>query len=339
MTVEKYGKPCKICERAFTMFRWRPGLDARYKKTELCPTCAKLKNVCQTCVLDLDYGVPVMVRDQAMVGFEKIDAMPQSEVGMGVLTERLARDVENFGVVPYGKMNKDVENALLLRLQRRTPYYRRNMPHICTFFAKGTCNRGATCPYLHEMPKTGDLANQNIRDRFFGQNDPVARKMLGMAKDKASYKPEPPLDKTITTLWVGGLDGNSTENDLRSLFFPYGELSLIRLLPAKNCAFITFMRRDSAEEAIAAMFKDTTLRGNRLHLDWGKGQRLMPGQRPPEPLEPAPLVHNPDATLYLSVPTAPAPPTTVAPPPGVRGARPYYPSMDPKHMASKIGTD
>ena len=28
----------------------------RYKKTEVCQTCAKLKNVCQTCLLDLEYG-------------------------------------------------------------------------------------------------------------------------------------------------------------------------------------------------------------------------------------------------------------------------------------------
>jgi hypothetical protein len=36
-------------------------IQARYKKTELCHTCARIKNVCQTCVLDLQFGLPVQV--------------------------------------------------------------------------------------------------------------------------------------------------------------------------------------------------------------------------------------------------------------------------------------
>ena len=55
-TKEKYGKECKICARPFTVFRWCPGARMRFKKTEVCQTCSKLKNVCQTCLLDLEYG-------------------------------------------------------------------------------------------------------------------------------------------------------------------------------------------------------------------------------------------------------------------------------------------
>lgn len=32
------------------------GQKARFKSTQLCQTCAKVKNVCQVCVLDLTYG-------------------------------------------------------------------------------------------------------------------------------------------------------------------------------------------------------------------------------------------------------------------------------------------
>ena len=63
---EKFGSECKICVRPFTTFRWCPGARMRFKKTEICQTCAKLKNVCQTCLLDLEYGLPIQVRDQAL---------------------------------------------------------------------------------------------------------------------------------------------------------------------------------------------------------------------------------------------------------------------------------
>ena len=42
MMKEKYGKECKICDRPFTTFRWCPGAKMRFKKTEVCQTCAKL---------------------------------------------------------------------------------------------------------------------------------------------------------------------------------------------------------------------------------------------------------------------------------------------------------
>ena len=56
-----FDKECKICTKSFTVFRWRPSRDARYKKTEVFQTCCKLKNVFQVCLLDLEYGFPVQV--------------------------------------------------------------------------------------------------------------------------------------------------------------------------------------------------------------------------------------------------------------------------------------
>jgi pre-mRNA-splicing factor RBM22/SLT11 len=63
------------------------------------------------------------------------------------------------------------------------------------------------------MPKEGELAHQNIRDRYAGKDDPVAAKMLRRVEPGAA--PEPPADKSLTTIWVGGIDETTTEAELR----------------------------------------------------------------------------------------------------------------------------
>ena len=153
----------------------------------------------------------------------------------------------------------------------------------------------ACCKFLlgvrHEMPKGGELANQNIKDRFHGQNDPVALKMLRRADPTGP--PDMPADKSITTIWIGGIDETTSEQDLRyvrpptpprqlhaasdallrQLFYPFGEISSCRVVHNRYCAFLTFVRRDSAEEAISALWKDAAVRGSRLRLDWGRSQK------------------------------------------------------------------
>ncbi|KAG8171859.1 hypothetical protein JTE90_013017 [Oedothorax gibbosus] len=90
MTKERFGKECKICSRPFTVFRWCPGSRMRFKKTEVCQTCSKQKNVCQTCLLDLEYGLPVQVRDYAM---NMKDEIPKSEVNREYYSQNMEREV------------------------------------------------------------------------------------------------------------------------------------------------------------------------------------------------------------------------------------------------------
>ena len=68
MQKEEHAGTCKMCERAFTLFRWKPGRKSAYIKTEVCQSCAKIKNQCQTCILDLKYGLPSQLRDAVMDG-------------------------------------------------------------------------------------------------------------------------------------------------------------------------------------------------------------------------------------------------------------------------------
>ncbi|XP_074648846.1 pre-mRNA-splicing factor RBM22-like [Tubulanus polymorphus] len=275
MTKEKYGRECKICARPFTVFRWCPGARMRFKKTEVCQTCSKIKNICQTCLLDLEYGLPVQVRDAAL---RIADEMPKSDVNKEFYTQNIETQLANQEEGSVGLLGKaQTPSDMLLKLARTTPYYKRNRPHICSFWVKGECKRGEECPYRHEKPTDPEdpLADQNIKDRFYGMNDPVADKLL----KRYSHMPklEPPEDKTITTLYIGNL-GEIVEKELRDHFYQFGEVRSITMVPKQQCAFVQFTSRTSAENAAEKSFNKLIIDGRRLNIKWGRSQAATPGK-------------------------------------------------------------
>ena len=103
--------------------------------------------------------------------------------------------------------------------------------------------------------KNDPLANQNIQDRFYGTNDPLAEKILSTASKKIR-KLQPPVDQTITSLWIGGIDNTDiTEDDIHSIFYIYGEIKSIRLIREKQIGFVEYELRKQAEKAAEALFE------------------------------------------------------------------------------------
>ncbi|KAI8434279.1 hypothetical protein MSG28_012370 [Choristoneura fumiferana] len=169
----------------------------RCKKTEICQTCSNIKNVCQTCLLDLEYGLPVQVRDAAL---KMQNDLPHNEVNKEYYIQNLDSQMSKFDSTKPSNSALKSKGAsdLLLKLARTAPYYKRNRPRVCSFWMKGECRRGEKCPYRHERltAPNDPLADQNIKDRYYGVNDPVAEKLLRRA---APAMPAPD-DKTVTTL-------------------------------------------------------------------------------------------------------------------------------------------
>ncbi|XP_059701482.1 tetratricopeptide repeat protein 31 isoform X3 [Haemorhous mexicanus] len=66
-------------------------------------------------------------------------------------------------------------------------------------------------------------------------------------------------------LWVGNITSHITEKVLRRAFGRFGEISSVRLLPGRHCAFINFRGKAEAEEAFRAM-QGATMEGSKLLL-------------------------------------------------------------------------
>ncbi|XP_067617399.1 pre-mRNA-splicing factor RBM22 [Eurosta solidaginis] len=276
MIKEKFGKECKICTRPFTIFRWCPGARMRFKKTEICQTCARLKNVCQTCLLDLEYGLPIQVRDAAL---KVADAIPQSDVNKEYYIQNIDRELrDGDGTEAAGAVGRSLAaNEMLAKLARTAPYYKRNRPHICSFWVKGECKRGEECPYRHDKPNEPDdpLCEQNIKDRYYGRNDPVAEKIMKRAATLPTL--EPPEDRNITTLYVGNLPEEITEPELRDHFYQFGEIRSIALVPRQQCAFVQYTKRGAAELAAERTFNKLVLQGRKATIKWAHSQAKQTG--------------------------------------------------------------
>ncbi len=70
------------------------------------------------------------------------------------------------------------------------------------------------------------FADNLVYCRYYGVNDPVARKM--MERVDTLPKLTPPEDASITTLYIGGLTPVITEDDIRDQFYSYGELQSVK---------------------------------------------------------------------------------------------------------------
>ncbi|KAG1364490.1 putative zinc finger CCCH domain-containing protein 40 [Cocos nucifera] len=288
-----------------------------------------------------------LLRDAQADGWERSDFPIICESCLGdnpyVRMARAGIDYESS----YGKVRP---NDTILKLQRTTPYYKRNRAHVCSFYARGECTRGAECPYRHEMPVTGELSQQNIKDRYYGVNDPVAVKLLSKAGEMPSLTA--PEDESIKTLYVGGLDARITEQDLRDHFYAHGEIESIRMVLQRACAFVTYTTREGAEKAAEELANKLVIKGLRLKLMWGKPQASKPEGEVPddEAARQGLMAHGgmlPRAVISQQQSNQqPQPPGTQdqqqpplhyfnipAPPPVERT---FYPSMDPQRMGALI---
>jgi pre-mRNA-splicing factor RBM22/SLT11 len=288
MTKAHSGAACKICERAFTCFRWKAGKKGRFKSTIVCQLCSKMKNVCQCCLLDLELGIPVQLRDKFLAEKGHVP-IPTSQVGIDYqvqMAQRALASGSTAGVLAlesgYAKL---ADNPHLQRIAKTAPYYNRNEGKVCTFFLKGECNRGDSCPYRHErVHKDAALTKQDVRDRFHGVDDPVAKKMEGEIAAKMAKMPAPPEDESIRTLFITGIpvtvDTVPCEEFLRDQFGRFGTVEAVRIIPTSNCAFIEFETRPGAEAGMVGKFNNPEFawEGTKLRVHWARPKGKPSGE-------------------------------------------------------------
>ncbi|KAL6995558.1 Polyadenylate-binding protein rbp47c' [Sarracenia purpurea var. burkii] len=76
-------------------------------------------------------------------------------------------------------------------------------------------------------------------------------------------------DSTNTTIFVGGLDPNVTDEDLKQPFSQYGDIVSVKIPVGKGCGFVQFADRNNAEVALQKL-NGTTIGKQTVRLSWGR---------------------------------------------------------------------
>jgi RNA recognition motif-containing protein len=96
-------------------------------------------------------------------------------------------------------------------------------------------------------------------------------------------------DPNNTTVFGGGLSGYVTEDELRSFFQGFGEITYVKIPPGKGCGFVQFVQRHAAEMAINQM-QGYPIGNSRVRLSWGRSQNNSgPAGTPYRPAPPPPI--------------------------------------------------
>lgn len=271
-------KCSKICTRPFTVFRWKTDRTARQKRTNICLTCARLKNCCQCCMLDLSFGLPIVVRDAAL---KMITPGPNSEINREYYAQNHEKEIEEGrGAVEAYEKTDEKARELLRRLAQSEPHYKRQRRLEEEGASSGQKMLEGPSP-ASEGARPGPIRTKDSRPAGYG---PPSRPGKGASRARpfpntAVLPPQPqdilpPADKNVMSLFVTGVEDDLPEHEIRAHFAQYGALRSLVCSHRSHCAFVNYMTRDAAEAAAAGCQGRAVVKGVPLRVQWGKPKTL-----------------------------------------------------------------
>ncbi|PHH78748.1 hypothetical protein CDD80_6299 [Ophiocordyceps camponoti-rufipedis] len=270
MIKEDYGAQCKLCTRPFTVFAWNADrAQGRKKTTNICLTCARLKNCCQGCMLDLSFGLPITVRDAAL---KLIAPGPQSDINREYFAQNNEKLIEEgkAGLEEYEKTDEKARE-LLRRLATSKPYFRKGRT-VDESEARTSDASGGNAAVGAGLGGPGPIRTRDSRAAAAAGVRSKSTKGRQAYSAPAPPTPRdwlPPGDKKIMSLFVTGIEDDLPEYKLRDYFKTYGKIKSLVCSHMSHCAFINFETREAAEAAAEACQGRAVIAGCPLRVRWG----------------------------------------------------------------------
>ncbi|KAJ3349431.1 hypothetical protein GGF32_005629 [Allomyces javanicus] len=151
-----------------------------------------------------------------------------------------------------------------------------------------------------------------------------------------------PNDPNNTTVFIGGLTNAVSEDEIRAVFASQGEITQVKIPVGKNCAFVSYTHRESAEKAIVEL-NGYAVGNNKIRLGWGRPNANAHNGHPAAhggvvagaAAQHAQHAHHPAAYAHAPYPH---PQQSYAPPPrygAPRHQQPHYARQPPQQQQAQ----
>ncbi|KAL2258666.1 hypothetical protein VTK26DRAFT_7955 [Humicola hyalothermophila] len=273
MLKEDYGAECKLCTRPFTVFSWagEGRAQGRKRRTNICLTCARLKNACQCCIMDLQFGLPIVIRDKAL---ELIAPGPQSEINREYFAQNNERAIEEgrAGVEEYEKTDEKARE-LLRRLAQSKPYFRKGkeVDQEGNPVSGGGSSAGGNAAVGAGLGGAGPIRTRDSRAAAAAGARPGGARRGPLGANAPPPGPKdwmPPADRNIMSLFVTGIEDDLPEYKIRDFFKVFGKIKSLVVSHMTHCAFVNYETREGAEKAAAELKGRAVIAGCPLRIRW-----------------------------------------------------------------------
>lgn len=210
------GETCKICTRPFNVFRWQVNDGSkRSKKTLICKTCAVLKNCCQSCMLDVNFLIPIDMRDTAL-----------KMAGLDHLVTELSNS-----------RNSEVKAIIADKLQAKGETIQDNEKavEILNQIAAGI-NLNPPDPVAKPVPK-----------QLKSKDNTISSSLTKIIKKLPFNGTLNIPDNSITSFFIFGFPEDTPQYVITEYFEQFGKILSITILHRAQCGFIGLNSRKAAE--------------------------------------------------------------------------------------------
>lgn len=255
------GEECKICTRPFTVFRWNIANTTNHsKKTIICMTCARSKNCCQSCMLDITYMIPLEIRDTALKMAGLNNKVGAQESSKNKEVKAIIADKQD-----YKFQNQDINND--------------QAKNILAKLAEKLNSQKETTKKISK-----NLKNDKVNQEINMKNIDVSKILTKLPFGGLLKIPE--SDPGATSFFIFGFNEDFPQYLISNYCIQFGKLKNIALVHRAKCGFISFVSRKAAEEFALSISKNglnenpskagLLLLDNKfpLRVAWGKSKSL-----------------------------------------------------------------